>query len=162
MNNRGNIFDAFTIMIIVFMIGLMVVIGIYLATRVNSAIQDSGVSDSTKTMTGSITDDLPGAVDFVVIMILFGLPLVSVILAYFNNIHPVFFYIGIAVLILIVLCGYAYQQLWVKFTAGDLSVTSSSIPMTNFILSHFGIYSLFVGIAILYGLYVKNSQSGGM
>jgi hypothetical protein len=160
MNNKGNIFDVFLILGIGFMIMLCVVVGIYLAGKVNTAIQDAGVSDDAKTMVSNINNDLPSTVDFIVLIILIIMPIVSAILAFFNNIHPLFFFVGIGMMLLIVLAGAAYKEVWEDTTAGELSATAQSMPMTNFVLNHFGVYSLLCGIIVLYGLYSKITSGG--
>lgn len=152
---QGNIFDVFFILIVGFLLATMVVIGVFLSNTVNTALQNSTIAPEAKEATQNITDDLPGAADFVLIIILFGLPMMTVVLSFFNDIHPLFFYVSIAVLILIVMAGYAYKILWESLTSTSLGATASSLPMTNFVLSNYGLYSLLVGVMVIIGLYVK-------
>jgi hypothetical protein len=119
--------------------------------------------DNAKVMTQNINNDAPGALDFIIIMIMLGFPLASMILAFFNDIHPLFFYASFIIVLFIILMGYAYSGLWDKYKATDIGLASSmSMPMTNFIMSHFGLYSLLASFLILFGTFVKiRGQSYG-
>ena len=158
MNRRGSVFDMFVILGILFLAVLIAALSLFFINTFTGVINNATGSmfDSAKTMTTSFNTDAPGVLDFILLMLFIGLPLFSMILAFFNNIHPVFFYASFGMVILIIFVGAAYGQLWGSFADTDIGTVSElRLPMTSFILNHFGLYALLATIMILFGTYVK-------
>jgi hypothetical protein len=162
MNRQGSIFDAFFVLGVVFLLVVVVGVGMYLAGAVNDAFQGmTDISTESKTMLQNVDNDLPGVVDLILVIIIVGLPLVSMVLAFFNNIHPVFFYVSISVLVLIVFAGIVYHDAWERFDGTIIGEVYDGMPMTKFFMDYFGIYSLLVGVMIIIGLYMKTQAQQG-
>lgn len=162
MNRRGNIFDAFIVLGVAFMLAVTVGVGLYFAGNVNTAVQEmTGISTEAKTMTSNINNDLPGFVDLLMVIILVGLPLVSMVLAFFNNVHPLFFYVSVAVLVLVVFAGIVLKTGWEKLDGTIIGTVYDDLPMTDFFMNNFGVYSILVGMMIAIGLYMKTQAQQG-
>lgn len=162
MNKRGTILDAIYIMGLLFIVAIIAAIGIFLSDKINTAIQGSDIPADAKVMNQNLAGDIPGAVDFIFLMVFIGLPIASLVLAFFNNIHPILFYITVALSFIILFAAIAYAQLWDKFQTTTVGVYAvSNIPMTNFILEHMGVYTLLVIVIILFGTYIKSRNPAG-
>lgn len=163
MNRRGNVFDVILILGIVFLAVIMSVVGIKFMNTFTQAINSTTSSnfDTAKTATQNFNNDVPSTLDFILLMIAIGFPLASMVLAFFNNIHPLFFYATTGVVIFIVLVGGAYGTLYEKFAATSIGQEGAvSLPMMNFIMSHFGLYAILTSVIVLFGTYVKIRSAG--
>jgi len=78
-----------------------------------------------------------------------------------NNI-PSFFFVGsLGLVLLVVVLGGAFSDSWNSMaTDGVMGVQVARLPITDIIMSHFGLYSLFVVMIILAGTYIKSTSGG--
>jgi hypothetical protein len=91
--------------------------------------------------------------------------LISAIFAYFNNIHPLFFWASLLLVILMVFAGAAYQELWGALRDdADLSTQMDRLPITNLVLTNYGFYSFLVFLIIAAGTFIKlrGNTPGGL
>jgi hypothetical protein len=150
--------DAFFIVVaLVSVVIVMIATGIVFE-KFNGAISASDVSQVAKDNVAHIDSQWPGAMDWLFASILFGLPLVSMALAHFNSIPSIFFYLTLALLFLMAFVSYAFQGAWESLRMGgtDFSVYAvSRMPITDFVMSNFGLYGLLIIAIIGYGTYVK-------
>lgn len=129
----------------------------------NTAIQASDVSQAAKDNAQALDTGWPGAMDWIFAALLFGLPLASMGLAYFNNIPSVFFYAVLAMLFLMVFIGWGLQSGYEQMVTNGGAFASyavTKLPITDFVMKHFGFYALLVVAIIGFGTYVKANQSG--
>lgn len=157
MNRRGNVFDAIPILRSLFFI-ILVAMGMWLfIDEFNTDIQnDPSINQYAKNASSNIQSQYPSVIDFWFIVLFVCLPLVSAVLAYFNNIHPLFFWVSLIAVLFILLWGAMYQEFWGAITEDSLLGTVAlSFPMANFILSNYAFYSFIVFIIIAWGTFVK-------
>jgi hypothetical protein len=158
-----SLFDSFYIVGALFAFVIAAVAVGLVFQSFNNAVQTGDFAPVAKEVTGGLAGGWPGVVDWIFVALLIGLPLASMALAYFNNIPAIFFFGIIGVLFLMVFVGWGLQAGWEGIMAdgGDFSIyVSSGLPMTNFILSNFGVYSLLVVAIIGFGTYVKAGREG--
>lgn len=159
MNRRGFIMDAFPIISILFIMGVLFVIALLFLSNIDAAMQDQPDLNARR-MATTMNEDAAWALDFIFIMALFAFPLGSMILAFMNNIPPFFFFASLGVLLLVVIIGGAFADSWTTANTDTIfRVQSERMPMSFFVLSHFGVYALFVIIIISAGTYVKLKNS---
>lgn len=157
MNRRGNVYDAFIILGMMFFIGIVSVLMLFLVSSFKDAlVADDSVPQEAKDIVTSGESQLPGIYDWFFGLFFIGLPLISAIFAYFNNIHPLFFWTSLLLVILVVLVGAGYQVFWEELAMdSDLSAQMTRLPITNLVLSNYGMYSLLVFIIIAAGTFIK-------
>lgn len=163
MNRRASLFDSFWIVsaLLAFVVAAVAVGLVFEAF--NSAVQAGDFPDVAKTSVSGFDTALPGVFDWLFVALLFGLPLVSMGLAWFNNIPLVFFYVVLAVLLLMVFIGWGLQSGWESIIAGGSTFAlyvTTRMPLTSFVMNNFGFYSLVVVAVIAFGTYVKHGQGG--
>lgn len=133
--------------------------------KFNTAIQINDIIDErSKTDIGNLDNAWGGSMDWFFIALLTGLPLASMALAHFNNIPSTYFYLLLGVLLLMVFIGWGLQGGYENLQAqgGDFAnYLTDEMPLTNFILTNFGLYSVIIVLIIGYGTYVKQRQGVG-
>jgi len=130
----------------------------------NDAIQISNVDQQAKDSIGDIDNGWGKVMDWIFAALLFGLPLTSMGLAYFNRVPLTFFYVVIAVMVLMLFVGWAFQAGWEDLQANGgvfSAYAASQMPITNFVMLNFGIYALVAVALIGWGTYVKSQEGTG-
>lgn len=157
MNRRGNVFDSIGIIVTIFSVAILCLIGVLFVQNVYNGIV--GTPDLPPTATNMITDmnnDTGWVLDFFVAMMFLAMPIASMLLAFFNSIHPLFFWASIGVTMLVVIIGAAFGDAFVSFMNADTMLSAAAeMPITTTIFSHFGMYSFFVVLVIAAGVFVK-------
>lgn len=163
MNKRGNVLDAYTIIVVLFsMVFTMIVLGVVINATANSLNADDDIPTEAKTIITHVDDRFLPMMDFWGVLFLVGFPLISAIFAYFNNIHPLFFWASLGFVILIVLMGASINVFWEELSQDSLILQSiDQMPMTDFVFSNYGLYSFFVFVIVASGTFVKLRQTGG-
>lgn len=162
MNRRGTLMDAFPALVSVFLFAMTCVVVVYFIGTFNTAMQASDVSQDAKDLTDNWNDQVPWVFDFLIVMLMVALPIVSLILAFFNNIHPLLYWASMGLSLILVIVGSSIGEAWNAVTdTGTLTSSASNLPMTDWILSHFALYAIFCIIVIGYGVFVKTRNAGG-
>lgn len=163
MNRRGNVMDSIGIIITVFTVAILCLVGVLFIQKLYDGI--TGTAGLPSTATNMVTDmntDIGWVLDFFIAMLFISMPIASMLLAFFNNIHPLFFWASLGLTMLVVILGAAFGDAFVSVMNSDtISSASSEMPITTTIFSHFGMYSLFVVLVIAAGVFVKSRQIGG-
>lgn len=157
MNKKGNVYDAFIILGMMFFIGIVSILMLLLVGTVKDAlVADDSVPQVAKDIVVNGEGQLPGIYDWFFALFFIGLPIVSAIFAYFNNIHPLFFWASMLVVIVVVLVGAGYQVFWEELaTDSELYAQMIRLPITNLVMTNYGMYSLLVFVIIAAGTFIK-------
>ena len=157
MNKKANLFDVLYIIGFVFIIGFFSLIIIMIMDNINTEVQlSTDFPQVAKDLFANQRTQLPGMFDWWFGLFLIGLPLFSACLAYFNNIHPVMFWIGLPIILIAIFLGAAYSEVW-KAAVADPSLASyaNELPITNLVLTNYGKYSLLIALIVAFGTFVK-------
>lgn len=163
MNRKGNIMDG---LVVVMILGVMAITSVVVFLAI-SLIQDSlnadpSVGQDAKDMITKGESSFPRIMDFWFALFLIGLPLGSAVLAYFDNIHPLFFWLSLGVIIVIVILGASVQTLWGELAEdAELNTSMQGMPITYFLMNNLGFYSFFCTLVIVFGTFVKLRSGGG-
>lgn len=163
MNRRGNIFDSVGIIVTVFTIAILCVVGVLFVQKLYVGITSTtGLPSTATNMVTDMNTDIGWVLDFFIAMLFIAMPIGSMLLAFFNNIHPLFFWASIGVTMLVIIIGSAFGDAFVSFMNSDtITGATSEMPITTTIFNHFAMYSLFVVLIIAAGVFVKSRQIGG-
>jgi hypothetical protein len=96
---------------------------------------------------------------------MFGLPLLAFILAFFNNISPIFFWSTVGFVMLVAVLGGFFATGYLSFINSNMQVVESYMPLTAFVMRNFVMYSMVVFAIIGFGIYAKTrtqASIGGM
>lgn len=163
-----SMFDVFVVVVSVFLFALAAAVLGIMVSGVDAAF--SGLDPATPgyteatTITGTLDTNWGPTVDWLVICLAFGLPLISAVLAWMNNIPNIFFFLSIGLLFVLVFIGWGLQ--WGAeglFVTGNAvgSYISAYMPMSYWVLSNYGLYSVFAFLIIGFGTYVRFGRGGG-
>lgn len=163
MNRKGFLGDTATIVVVLFMLAMVgVVMTLVLNAFLAAFENDSSIPEEALNIITTGATEYPGIIDFWFVLFLVGLPLGSAILAYFNDIHPLYFWCSLLLVVLDVMFGATLSELWSAFRVDEtLAVGVAGMPMTDYILQNYAIYVLFVFVIIAMGTFVKLRQGGG-
>jgi len=163
MNRRGFMGDASVIILVLFLLAMVgVVMTIVLNTFSEELSSDSSIPQEAINIIQTGASEYPGIIDFWFVLFLVGFPLGSAILAYFNDIHPLYFWCSLFLVIMVVLLGAALSEFWNELRSDEtLAVAVAAMPMTDYILQNYAMYALFIFIIIAMGTFVKLRQGGG-
>jgi hypothetical protein len=153
-----SLFDSFVIIgsVITFLI-VAVLLGLTLSAF-NLSLDASDLPEEAKEMAGVMDANWAGGVQWIFVGLLVGLPLLSMVLAHINSIPSVFFFISLGFLFLMTIVGWAFRAAWlnVKAGGGDFAFyVVDRMQLVDFVMSNFGVYTLFIILLIGYGTYVK-------
>lgn len=166
MNRHGNIIDSIMIISIIFVLACGMMFFTFFIKNTTTSLMSSNTVMSTPTSNAIVTGvdtNTPWVADFFVVMIMFGLPLLAMILAFFNNISPVFFWSTIGFSMLIVVLAGFFENGYLNFVnTSGMKIVESYMPLTAFIMNNFVMYALIVFAVIGFGVYAKTKAQNGI
>ncbi len=161
LNKKGSIQDLILIMVIitVFAVGTLVVYKI--SNELNTKFQEEDrLDEKGKTAFAQINNMYPSVIDNSFLLLVIGLSLGALILAFMVRIHPVFFVGFVIVLVIIIFVAGVMSNIYLEI-ANDPEFTEVATNLT-FITNIIGKLPLFIGIFgfLISIVMYKNWQSG--
>ena len=158
---KGNAFlDTLSVVVILFIFGLVTVLGFKLLTDINDNIQDSDVANITKDKVANLEDNYPSFMDLAVLTALVLLWITSIIMSFLIDSHPVFLVITLVLLLFVLFFAGVLVNTYDEIASvGDLPF--SSFPITTWIIEHLVLVVLIIGASIGVALYGKNRVGAG-
>jgi len=158
---KANAFvDGLTIVIVLFVFGLISVLTYSFLDDFNSDIQTSDLNNATKERVGILTNDYPSFMDSFFLVALILLWVGSLIASYVVDSNPLFLIVTIFLLIFLLFFGGVMSNAWDEMSS-ESSLDIGSFPVTNWVLSNLVIVVLVIGFSIAIVLYGKQSGGGG-
>jgi hypothetical protein len=156
MNKKGSILDAAYLLGGLMLFAIIAVVGVILVNNLAAAFTNIGDYAAAQQIINTLANNYPPMMDFWFVCLFVGAPLVAAVLAYFNNIHPFFFWISLLFTLFLVVFGKALQLAWTSLMSdATLEAAASAMPMMNAIMSNYGFYSFLVVILISIGTFIK-------
>lgn len=156
-DRRGSIFDLFLIVFVLAVAAVGVVVFVHIFEGINTSIQASDIGSEGKQVMNNFESQNAWVVDFIFIMVLFGLPLAAALSAFLNNIPPFLYVIGFGLWLFVIVLANIFGDAYVSLASDpSLSSTIASIPMTHFVMSHFVLYIIACIFIVSFGVYVKS------
>lgn len=161
LNSKGNAFlDTLTVLITIFVFGVITIFGYTLLSNFNDDLQTSDVSNLTKVQVDNLTTDYPSFMDYAFITALVLLWIASIIFSFMVDSHPIFLVITVILLLFVMFMGGILSNSY-NFISEESGFSSASFPITNFVLNNLLLVVVFFGVSISVSLYAKN-RSGGL
>lgn len=159
-----SVADTFAVLVTIVTVAFVAgALGLTL-TYFNTAIQSADVDQQAKDVAESVSTQWPGAMDWIFVALAIGLPIVSMGLAYFIDTPPFFFYTIIGYLFMLVFAGWGLQSGYqdAVSTGGEFMLyITNNMPVTDWVLSNMGIYTMFIVLLIGAGTYIKRRGGYG-
>lgn len=135
----------------------LVVIGVLVVTQIGDAIKPAFSSQSrVGDMVDSYTDGLPKLFDWLFTIVFIALPLIGFGLGVMVRVSPVWYWVYVALALPVLFFGVFLRDLWEVFTTPTvIGDAASTLPVLDFIMSHYVLYSAFVFFVLGVGTYVK-------
>lgn len=105
------------------------------------------------------TQALQAKWDYVILAIMLGFAVAVVILGYFVDVHSIFLPLYIIALIVGVVVSYILQYVWehISTISQFTTITSTTFPITNHILTNFPLYFIIIGVLGMVATYAKEN-----
>lgn len=160
-SKKASYFDLFFIAIFLFISALMIFIGFMVVSAFNNKIQaQSDISASTKAMINDkITAKYPPVFDKLYLVMFIGSLLTALVGAWMIDTHPVFFVVGIIILVVICIITMVLHNAYERFVAEPaFSSMIVSFPIINFFMQHILQIIIACAILVMIVLYAKPKQ----
>lgn len=162
MNRRGSLTDGPYIIVELFVFAILTVVALKVLVAFNDALIPVPGIDVAQSILLDATTKAPQVFDAIFGAMFVGLPLISAILAGINAVPPFFFFVLIGYALFQIVLGKALEIAYTGLIAGsaEISTISSSMPILNYVMTHYAIYSYLVIVIIAIGTFVKiNGQN---
>jgi len=161
---KGNApLDTIFVILILFIVGLMIVLGYNIFDEINTDIQSSAdINSQSKTISQTLFDRYDTFFDGAFTTVFILLFIMGIIASFALDSHPIFFFAALILIVFVVILGAFMSNAWDEFASdSDISSSISNFSKTNWILTHLVQLSIGMGFAIMLVLYGKNRYGGG-
>lgn len=152
MNSKGNLFDWFYIIMILFLTGICVFTGYIILhnTQIQKLWVDEGVTGTTEHAEQAIN-----SFDNIMMFVIVGLSLFVLVSSAVVFTHVAFFVIGIILLgIAVVFAAIMSNAFWTFSNDALIATAAAAFPKMVFLIEHLPVYIAFMGIACSVAAYV--------
>ena len=159
-NKRGQaIFDMIMVVIVLFIIGLAAVVGGYIMSELDDAVQDDDdISETAKNVSATIESNYSTWFDNVFLTVLIFLWLMLIVTSFMIDAHPIFFIITVLLLIVVFIVGMAMANAYTELTADpDFAEYAGNMVKTQFVFDNFLIILIVMGLTAAASLYAKSN-----
>jgi len=119
----------------------VVIVGVVVVSMLdsfNTSIQESSVSEESKSFTAESTSGYYWGLDFFFASFFVSLGLASIVTAYYSNLSPGFAVLSLFLVLMLMAIPYALQDVWETFS--DDSIVRGGVqnlPVTDFFMSNY-------------------------
>jgi hypothetical protein len=160
----SSVRDILLISVLLFAIGISILFVVNISHRVNAnllvipAINDS--VEATNVINHS--DSAVNYVDFIYLALFIGFFLSLIIFGYFVGGSPIMAPIYFFIVIIFSFVSVLFQLAWIDIVnSPELIVASANLPITVFILSHLGYFTVAMGLVGIIAMFAKPPEYSG-
>lgn len=153
-NKKGNmIIEIFGVLLV----GVILVIGVVAFISANDelsdeVLKDDFINDSSHNVSKQIITknqiNAPKSFDYIPLTVMIILIIGSAVSAWFTKTHPVFLFVAIIPFVVLILAG-ALMGAALEETEADFEGSSTTLPITSWLISNFVVILVFGGLLIL-------------
>lgn len=157
MNKNGNIIlNMILLIIILFAFSFVAFFAYSIFDNLDDDIlADVQLNESKETIL-EVQERYPTSFDGLIVFMFFLLWGAVLIAAFFMDDHPIFFFFTLVLMIFVVIAGMFIGNFYEEiFQDATMAGIATSFPMTNWMLSHFLMVSIVVGVSIMLVLFAK-------
>jgi len=163
MNKKGNIPDLVFILVILFIFAMFTFIGFKIYSAYSESVMDDPMFNTTR---GNIIDDAGhralAVMDYAFIFIFIGLILSTIILGFQIRTHPIFFFLSLLALVVVIILGAQFSDIFTDFSDSDnMAGVASNYIIIMYVMNNLPLFLLFAGIAIMVIFYAKGKFMEG-
>lgn len=146
------------VVIVLFTLGLAAVFGYRILSEMNDEMQaDADLHTEAKAVMTTVDTNYPSWIDsafLLTLILLWGLLIVT---SFMIDSHPVFFVLTLVLLLFVFIVGMALSNAYQDVTAdSDLTASANAFPVINWVMGHFLIVLIVIGLSSALSLYAKN------
>ena len=136
---KGSLFDMLWIVVFMFTLAIFIIIGTMFYFKLNEAMQSApGISDSGKTIMTRTHDRFISWFDYLFLTVFVGVYLLSLVLAFQIDVHPIFFPLSLVFFIALVIVAAVIGNAFYSFaSSSDISTYSSQYTIIPFIMNNY-------------------------
>lgn len=154
---RNALLDSWMLIAVVFVFGMISVLGWVMITQFNTEVQTSAdFSNATQEKFQSTTNVYPGLMDALFLLLFFGLLGGGIASVFLLDTHPIFLFITLFGLVFMFLTGAMFSNAFDEYLQDSSFVgAAGALPFTTFILTHLLEISIGVGMLMTFLVYIK-------
>jgi len=163
MNKKGTGLDYLNVPFMLFITILFFVVGYFIISSVQDGFSNLKGDSINKSLAVEHLSQGKSAVkyfDYLFLFLVFGLTISLWISAYYINTNPVFFWVSVILLFVVIILGAIFNNIYYKISQTGLSDSVEAFPIINYIMSHIGLFIAFILISSIVIIYAKGGGGG--
>lgn len=159
MNRKGTVLDLLSIMYVLFGFAIAIVIGYFMLQQFSSNPILTSTVQANASMQTALASYL--VFDNLFLGALLGLSLSSIVASTLLKTSPVWFFLSIILLALLLVVGAIVSNSYESFidSNAELNASASAFPKMNFVMENLLLYMAVLGSLIIIGLYSFRGQT---
>ncbi len=158
-SKRGTVLDLLPLVVILLVFSLTILFSNTLWIEIAGTGSLNTTAQSTRIVAN--TTEQWGVFDYAFLAVVIGLSITSIIAAVRVRTSPLFFFLSIILLSIVLLVTYVAREAFTQ-AQGQLAGAASNFPIMIFVMDNLLLYAIIMGVAISIGLYsTKGGSDGG-
>lgn len=157
-SKKGNLQDLIVIPVFLFIIAFSFVIGFYIYGEMNTEIQATSMTTTSKTMFSDNYSSYTGTFDGIFLFVMVGLGLTVIVSSFFIKAHPIFYFASLIVYAFITVISAIFSNAYEDLMGTTLLAASSGFPIINNILTNLPYYCMGISFVVAIVLYAKRGD----
>jgi F0F1-type ATP synthase assembly protein I len=161
MNKKGFLQgDSIYFMAMFFMLGIVVVIGYYVLSNINTEFQaDTLIPTEAKTVLSKWTTKYNAVFEWFMVTVILGIFIGFIVTAYYLQTNPVFTAISLLILIIAVGISIYLANAYYSFSSSSgITQYAEAFPITQLIMNKLPIFMVFIMVIYIIILYAKGGN----
>jgi len=158
MNKKGSVRDILVVLTLLFVFGFVTILmaGVY-NEYIDSIDDNQAFNNTVNNAVEERTENLFLTFDYIYVFVLLSLIMLVVASSFYIRTHPVFFFVSLLFLIVMVVLGAVFSDVFdTAMDAPILAEQASNYNIITWVMEHFPSIILLVGGGLLAILYAKN------
>lgn len=163
MNKRASGLDYLNVPFLIFTFIIFVVVGWFILVSFRDGLDKLDGDSINKTLAiGHVNSGIKSVEYFDYLFIFFFIGLTSSlwISAYYINSNPVFFWVSIILLFVVIIVAAVFNNVYYEISQTDMSSSIDAFPIMGHVMSNLALYCALIIISTLVILYSKGQRGG--
>ena len=163
MNKKGSGLDFLNVPLIIFTFILFVVIGWFILDAFKDGLNNLDGDSINKTLAVGYVDSGINSIeyfDYLFIFLFVGLTSSLWISAYYINSNPVFFWVSILLLFVVIILAAVFNNVYYEIAQTEMEDSVNAFPIMTHVMNNLALYCALIIISTIVILYSKGQRGG--
>jgi len=154
-SKRGFIETPVTIIVGLFIFGLLAIIGYQVFGELNTDVQASDLNPEGKELSSSLYARYPATIDGAFLFMFILLWILMLVALWFMDSNPLFLIVIVVIFTILLVAAGMFSNFWEEISTEPDFDFATSFPSTYFILNNFLLVMVVVALSGLFAIYMK-------